>query len=473
MDYNDGKSLLNILKPKKGDAPLFGEIQFDQIIFDRLKSSPAVTASPEPKVLVLCGPPGCGKSTVKTRLLSQITVTNYINIDPDEIRTILMSLGVTFPDDKTMAGITNAFNKRMSDEAQKQHLNIVFDTTGQNFRAVSDLIYTSRQRGYKSYFSIIWSSLETCKRRIEGRNKYLRDTHSGRIELPIDVAEGIYNGFVQPKGTASMFLIDYPVRADEVFLYNNNEDGVEPQLLYHKVGNNVITSTDFTGFYNMNLKVDGTITKESKGGKTRKIRNQFKKKYNNIYILMRHTKKPRKNSKKGTRKRLFQRGGTVSELINQSLKNFVTEYIGKSSEKEKEKTINKYTEIVVAQCEQKSHNPPASGWLRWPFGTSTSVNQTPPQYMPENKPITTNFSQQSQNLSKEQIEINKYKQEVIDAFKGFDKGNTGFISAAELRNILTNLGEKISEDEVDEMINEADVDRNGQIDYVKFVNKME
>ena len=272
MDYTDGKTLLSILKPKKGDAPSFGEIPFDNIIFEALKSSLNVGPSSEPKVLILCGPPGCGKSTVKTNLLTQFSIDNYINIDPDEIRTILMANGVTFPADKTtMAGITNAFNKRISDEAQKQHLNIVFDTTGQNFRAVSDLLYTSRQLGYKSYFSIIWASLETCRRRIEGRNQYLRESSSGRIELPLEVAEGIYNGFVQPKGTASMFLLDYPVRANEVFLYNNNTDGTEPQLLYHKVGDNVEFSTNFPGFYNMNLSdSDPYISKSSGGGKRRR-----------------------------------------------------------------------------------------------------------------------------------------------------------------------------------------------------------
>jgi predicted kinase len=173
MDYTDGKTLLNILKPKKGTPPPFGEIPFDEIIFEHLKSSSSESSSAEePKVLILCGPPGCGKSTVKTNLLAQFSINNYINIDPDEIRTILMANGVTFPSDKTtMPGITNAFNKRMSDEAQKQHLNIVFDTTGQNFRAVSDLLYTSRQLGYQSYFTIIWASLETCRRRIEGRNQ--------------------------------------------------------------------------------------------------------------------------------------------------------------------------------------------------------------------------------------------------------------------------------------------------------------
>ena len=288
MDYTDGKTLLSILKPKKGDAPSFGEIPFDNIIFDALKSSSSVSPSSEPKVLILCGPPGCGKSTVKTNLLAQFSINDYINIDPDEIRTILMANGVRFPDDKTtMPGITNAFNKRMSDEAQKQHLNIVFDTTGQNFRAVSDLLYTSRQLGYKSYFSIIWASLETCRRRIEGRNQYLRESSSGRIQLPLEVAEGIYNGFVQPKGTASMFLLDYPVRANEVFLYSNNADGAEPQLLYHKVGDNVEFSTNFPGFYNMNLSVDEPyISKASSGGKRR-----------------RKTKKRRSHKKRRTYKR--------------------------------------------------------------------------------------------------------------------------------------------------------------------------
>jgi len=288
MDYTDGKTLLSILKPKKGDAPSFGEIPFDNIIFEALKSSSSANPSTagEPKVLILCGPPGCGKSTVKTNLLAEFKIDNYINIDPDEIRTILMANGVTFPPDKTtMPGITNAFNKRMSDEAQKQHLNIVFDTTGQNFRAVSDLLYSSRQLGYKSYFSIIWASLETCRRRIEGRNQYLRESSSGRIQLPIEVAEGIYNGFKpldgNTKGTASMFLLDYPVRANEVFLYSNNADGAEPQLLYRKVGDNVEFSTNFPGFYNMNLSDTAPyISKSSSGGKRRrrtKKRRSYKK----------------------------------------------------------------------------------------------------------------------------------------------------------------------------------------------------
>ncbi|KAJ9109735.1 hypothetical protein QFC19_001965 [Naganishia cerealis] len=54
----------------------------------------------------------------------------------------------------------------------------------------------------------------------------------------------------------------------------------------------------------------------------------------------------------------------------------------------------------------------------------------------------------------------------------FDKDGDGFISAAELRHVMTNLGEKLTEEEVDEMIREADSDGDGQINYNEFVKMM-
>ncbi|ELU36435.1 efhand domain-containing protein [Rhizoctonia solani AG-1 IA] len=57
------------------------------------------------------------------------------------------------------------------------------------------------------------------------------------------------------------------------------------------------------------------------------------------------------------------------------------------------------------------------------------------------------------------------EEEIKEAFKVFDKDGNGYISAAELRHVMTNLGEKLSDNEVDEMIREADVDGDGQINY--------
>jgi calmodulin len=64
------------------------------------------------------------------------------------------------------------------------------------------------------------------------------------------------------------------------------------------------------------------------------------------------------------------------------------------------------------------------------------------------------------------------EQEVRDAFRVFDVNGNGFLSADELRHVATNLGEKLTEEEANEMIRSANVDGNGQINYEDFVNLM-
>lgn len=63
------------------------------------------------------------------------------------------------------------------------------------------------------------------------------------------------------------------------------------------------------------------------------------------------------------------------------------------------------------------------------------------------------------------------EEELIESFKVFDRDGNGMISAAELRHVMTNLGEKITQ-EVNEMIREADINGNGHINYRDFIRKM-
>ena len=52
---------------------------------------------------------------------------------------------------------------------------------------------------------------------------------------------------------------------------------------------------------------------------------------------------------------------------------------------------------------------------------------------------------------------NNEEEEMVEAFKVFDKDGNGLISAAELRHVLTNLGAKLMDDDVDEIIRKADI----------------
>ncbi|KAF6371479.1 calmodulin like 3 [Rhinolophus ferrumequinum] len=64
------------------------------------------------------------------------------------------------------------------------------------------------------------------------------------------------------------------------------------------------------------------------------------------------------------------------------------------------------------------------------------------------------------------------EEEIREAFRVFDKDGNGLVSAAELRHVMTRLGEKLSDQELEEMIRAADVDDDGQVNYEEFVRML-
>ena len=59
--------------------------------------------------------------------------------------------------------------------------------------------------------------------------------------------------------------------------------------------------------------------------------------------------------------------------------------------------------------------------------------------------------------------------ELKEAFKVFDKNLDGFISAAELRQVIVNLCQKLTSEVVDEMVLEVVNNTGGKISYQDFV----
>jgi calmodulin len=67
-------------------------------------------------------------------------------------------------------------------------------------------------------------------------------------------------------------------------------------------------------------------------------------------------------------------------------------------------------------------------------------------------------------------EVVNVEDEVIRAFRTFDKDNSGTISMNEFRFILTRLGDRMPENEVDDVFREADLNHDGVLNYEEFVN---
>lgn len=64
------------------------------------------------------------------------------------------------------------------------------------------------------------------------------------------------------------------------------------------------------------------------------------------------------------------------------------------------------------------------------------------------------------------------QKDIAEAFEIIDRDGSGVISSMELKQALLMLGQRLSDAEIDDMILEADVDGNGEINREEFTKLM-
>ena len=64
------------------------------------------------------------------------------------------------------------------------------------------------------------------------------------------------------------------------------------------------------------------------------------------------------------------------------------------------------------------------------------------------------------------------EQDLTEPFRAYDKDGNGLISTEDLIKVLKEMGEALSDEEVEEMMREANPDENGKVNYEDFIKLM-
>ena len=66
----------------------------------------------------------------------------------------------------------------------------------------------------------------------------------------------------------------------------------------------------------------------------------------------------------------------------------------------------------------------------------------------------------------------KAEDDIREAFRVFDRDGNGYITKDEMRVVMMNIGERVTDEECETFITEADIDGDGQINYEEFYSMM-
>lgn len=102
-------------------------------------------------------------------------------------------------------------------------------------------------------------------------------------------------------------------------------------------------------------------------------------------------------------------------------------------------------------------------------GINNSLNQTVNSLQNLNSIGNANTNSYQLNVQETRNPQGKFTdEEIMEAFKAFDLDHNNFVGAAEIRHVLINIGENVTDEEVDEMIRMVDTDGDGQVSFTEF-----
>eukprot|EP00930_Biecheleria_cincta_P075334 TRINITY_DN6249_c0_g1_i1.p1 TRINITY_DN6249_c0_g1~~TRINITY_DN6249_c0_g1_i1.p1 ORF type:complete len:963 (-),score=197.04 TRINITY_DN6249_c0_g1_i1:30-2864(-) len=114
--------------------------------------------------------------------------------------------------------------------------------------------------------------------------------------------------------------------------------------------------------------------------------------------------------------------------------------------------LTKYTSFVAVDCSSPVLESTETCYLSANV-PSTSI---PQDHIKTDKTVEIDFPEFLSLVSRKMKDTDT-EEELMEAFKVFDRNGSGYISVAELRHVMTNLGEKLTDEEIDEMVREADI----------------
>lgn len=93
----------------------------------------------------------------------------------------------------------------------------------------------------------------------------------------------------------------------------------------------------------------------------------------------------------------------------------------------------------------------------------------PAHHEPLQPTMTTTASSSSASRSVRSKRISFHDEmELLQCFQAFDKNGDNRISQQELAEVMISLGERLSSHDLQAMMNEADINRDGYIDFEEF-----